>query len=298
MTRILPAFLALGLLVSAQQNPLGDRLRQRIPGAPITVSLYAKNLKTGATIGIGENDPVRTASTIKLPIMLSIFDAVARGKADFSEMLTVTKQDKVSGSGVIGTEISDGVKLPLRDVVNLMMVLSDNSATNMLIERFTADATNSYLDKLGIGTTRLMRKVRGDGNDLKSPSGFSAAGKLPENERFGLGRSTPKDMVTILEKLDRGEIVSPEASKQMLAIMSRCQDDTGVRRKLNGYTIANKTGALDALRSDVALVSGKSGLKIAIAITVDRMPIVNYTPENPGSILIANLAKLIVEGLE
>ena len=199
---------------------------------------------------------------------------------------------------MIGTEISDGVKLPLRDVVNLMMVLSDNSATNMLIERFTADATNAYLDKLGIRTTRLMRKVRGDGNDLKTPSGFSAAGKLPENERFGLGRSTPKDMVTILEKLDRGEIVSPEASKQMLAIMSRCQDDTGVRRKLNGYTIANKTGALDALRSDVALVSTKSGLKIAMAITVDGIPIVNYTPENPGSILIADLAKMIVEGLE
>ena len=186
--------------------------------------------------------------------MLSVFDAVARGKADWSEIADRHQQDKVSGSGVIGTEISDGVKLPIRDVVNLMMVLSDNSATNMLIERFTADATNAYLDKLGIPTTRLMRKVRGDGNNLKTPSGFSAAGKLPENERFGLGRSTPKDMVTILEKLDRGEIVSPEASKQMLAIMSRCQDETGVRRKLNGYTIANKTGTLDALRSDVAIV--------------------------------------------
>ncbi len=298
MKRVLLAFVALGCFASAQQNPLRDRLRQRIPGAPITVSLYAKNLNTGATVGIGENDPVRTASTIKLPIMLSVFDAVSRGKADLSEILTVNQQDKVSGSGVIGNEISDGVKLPLRDVVNLMMVLSDNSATNMLIGRFTADATNAYLDKLGIRTTRLMRKVRGDGSNLKTPSGFSAAGKLPENERFGLGRSTPKDMVTILEKLDRGEIVSPEASKQMLAIMSRCQDDTGVRRKLNGYTIANKTGTLDALRSDVALVSGKSGLKIAVAITVDGIPIVNYTPENPGSILIADLAKMIVEGLE
>src|SRR5947209_19980517 len=99
MKHVLLALFALGVLASAQQNPLRDRLRQRIPGAPITVALYAKNLTTGATVGIGESDPVRTASTIKLPIMLSIFDAVARGKADFSEMLTVTKGDKVSGSG-------------------------------------------------------------------------------------------------------------------------------------------------------------------------------------------------------
>ena len=184
--------MAFGVLASAQQNPLRDRLRQRIPGAPITVSLYAKNLKTGATVGIGENDPVRTASTIKLPIMLSVFDAVARGKADFSEMLTVTKEDKVSGSGVIGTEISDGVKLPMRDVVNLMMVLSDNSATNMLIERFTADATQRLSRQAGhpddtFDAQSPWRRQRSE-NTLRVsqlPESF------PKMSAFGLGRSTP-----------------------------------------------------------------------------------------------------------
>jgi beta-lactamase class A len=282
-------------LTAATDTQLLERLRATITSAPFRITLYAKNLDSGATVGIGENDPVRTASTIKLPIMLAVFDAVAQHKADWSEPLIVTRQEKVSGSGIIGTEISEGVKLPIRDVVNLMMVLSDNSATNMLIERFTADAANAYLDKLGIPTTRLMRKVRGDGNNLKSPSGFSAAGKLPENEKFGLGRSTPKDMVTILEKLEHGEIVSPEASRQMLAIMKRCQDETGVRRKLNGYTIANKTGSLDALRSDVAIIYAKSGKRILMAITAEGIPVIDYTPDNPGSIMIAEIAKLVVE---
>jgi beta-lactamase class A len=290
------AILALILAASAPAQQLSDALRARIAGFPGTVTLYARNLDTGASIGIRETDPVRTASTIKLPILCAVFDAVARGQAKWTEPLTVAAAEKVSGSGVIGTELSDGVQLPLSDVVHLMIVLSDNTATNMVLERFTADAVNAYLDKIGIRTTRSMRKVRGDGNQLKSPSGFSAAGKLPENEKYGLGVSTPRDMVTILEKLDRGEIVSPEASREIVAILKRCQDSNGIRRRLSDFTIANKTGSLDALRSDLGIVYTKTA-RIALAITVDGIPKPDWTPDNPGSLLIADLAKLIVDGL-
>jgi beta-lactamase class A len=296
----MPRALTLALfatLTAVAQNPTLEAIQKRIDSFPGTVSLYAKNLQTGKTVALRETDPVRTASTIKLPIMLTVFNAISQGKAKWTDTLTVSKEEKVTGSGIIGTELSDGVQLPIRDVLNLMMVLSDNTATNMLIERFTAEAVNTYLDKLELPTTRLMRKVRGDGNNLKSPSGWSAAGKLPENQKYGLGKSTPKDMVTLLEKLDRGETVSPDASKQMLAIMRRCQDDTGVRRKLNGYTIFNKTGALDALRSDIALVTAKSGAKVAMAITVEGIPQIDYTPENQGSLLIADIATILVDAL-
>ena len=81
------------------------------------------------------------------------------------------------------------------------------------------------------------------------------------------------------------------------AILKRCQDSTGIRRKLDpALVVANKTGALDALRSDVAIVYTKPG-PIAMAITVDGMPKPDWTPDNPGSILIADLAKMLVEGL-
>ncbi len=281
-------------VVTAQS--LQDALRARIADFPGAVSLYAKNLDTGATIGIRPTEPVRTASTIKLPIMLAVFDAVARGQAKWSEPLTVTAGEKVSGSGILGREISDGVQLPLSDVVHLMIVLSDNTATNMILERFTADAVNACLDKIGIKTTRALRKVRGDGNQLKSPSGWSAAGKLPENQKYGLGVSTPRDMVTILEKLEAGEIVSPEASREMLAILKRCQDETGIRRRFGDVKVANKTGALDALRSDLGIVYSKAG-RVAMSITVDGMPKTDYSPDNIGSLLIADLAKTIVDGL-
>lgn len=280
----------------ALPQTLKNSLAARIEGFDGKVTLYAKNLDTGATIGIGESDPVRTASTIKLPIMAATFDAVAQGKAKWTDPLIVTAAEKVSGSGIIGSELSDGIQLPLRDVLNLMIVLSDNTATNMILERITADAVNAYLDKIGLKTTRSMRKVRGDGNQLKSPSGWSAAGKLPENQKYGLGVSTPRDMVALLEKLENGELVSPEASQEMLAILRRCRDDSGIRRRIGNLKAANKTGSLDALRSDVGIIYAHTG-RIALAITVDELPNIDYTPDNPGAQLIADLAKLIVERL-
>src|SRR4029453_596954 len=89
-------------------QPLQDAVKARIAGFQGTGSLYAKNLDTGDSIGIRPTDPVRTASTIKLPIMLAVFDAVAKGKAKWTAPLAVPPTDKVSGSGVIGTELSDG----------------------------------------------------------------------------------------------------------------------------------------------------------------------------------------------
>jgi beta-lactamase class A len=294
MRRILLFAVVFVAAVSGQS--LQDSLKARIGGFSGTVTLYAKNLDTGVAVGIREADPVRTASTIKLPILLSVFDAVARGKARWTEQLTLTSSDKVSGSGILGSEISEGTQLCLRDVANLMMVLSDNTATNMVLERFSADAVNAYMDTIGIKTTRSMRKVRGDGIQLKSATGWSESGKLPENQKYGLGVSTPRDMVSILEKLERGEIVSADASKDIIAIMKRCRDDSGIRRRMGDLKIANKTGSLDALRSDVGIVYSKGG-RIAIAITVDGMPKSDYGPDNVGCLLIADLAKMLVDGL-
>jgi beta-lactamase class A len=102
-------------------------------------------------------------------------------------------------------------------------------------------------------------------------------------------------MVTILGKLERGELVSPEASREMIAVLKRCQDSTGIRRHMDA-PVANKTGTLDALRADVGIVYSKGG-RIAMAITVDGMPKTDYSPDNAGSLLISELAGMLVEGL-
>jgi beta-lactamase class A len=284
------AFLMLAGAGGAQ--PLGGQLRKRIAGFPGEVSLYAKNLDSGEAIGIRETEPVRTASTIKLAVMAALFDAVARGELQWSERLTITDAEKVAGAGVIESELSSGVQLPLEDVMHLMMALSDNTATNMILERFPADRVNAYLDRIGLGSTRSLRKILGK----NGPAGVSAAGKLEKNQKYGLGVSTPRDMVALVERMERGELVNAEASREMIAVMKRCQDTTCIRRPFGDLDVANKTGALDALRSDVGIVYSKTG-RIAMAITVDGIPQPDWGPDNPGSLLIADLAGMLVRGL-
>jgi beta-lactamase class A len=286
MTTLAPA--ALALLASASPTPaLEAAVRDAVASCRCEVRLFAKNLDTGAAFGLGADDPVRTASTIKLAVMVEAFDRVARGAACWEEPLTLTADSKVSGAGIL-PEFAPGLRLTLRDAVHLMIVLSDNTATNLVVDRLGADAVNERMDALGFPQTRLMRKVMGGGD--------SRAGLLPENKRFGLGRTTPREMVTLLERLERGQLVSKDASAEMIGILKRQQYRDGVGRTLVGVEIANKTGALDRLRSDVAIVYSERG-RIAMAITVDDLPEVVWNTENPGLLLLSRLSLALLDGL-
>lgn len=268
--------------------------RKQHPASDVWLS--ARNLDTGARFALGENVKVRTASTIKLPILCAAYQLAAQGRLSFDEKLTMRAEDVVSGSGVL-REFTPGAQFTVRDLLRLMIVVSDNTATNLILDRITADYVNECLDAWGLPATRSMRKVRGDGNQLKEPSGFSKAGLLEENKRFGLGSSTPAEMVSLLERLEKGEIVSPAASKEMIEILKRQQYKDGIGRRVDAVMpVASKSGALDALRSDVGIVYSPAG-RIAIAATVDGMSKIDYGPENAGNVLIADLTDLLLEGL-
>ncbi len=271
-----------------------DEFRKVQPGSQVWVC--AKNLNTGARIGVGENERVRTASTIKLPVLCAAYRLASEGKLAMDEMLTMKEEDKSSGSGII-REFDGGKQFSVRDLLHVMIVVSDNTATNLILDRIGADYVNGCMDHWGLPATRSMRKVRGDGTQLKNPSGFSKAGKMPENERFGIGSSTPGEMVALLEKVDRGQIVSAEASKEIVAILKRQQYKHGIGRHLDSkMPVASKSGSLDRLRSDVGIVY-PPGARIAIAATVDDLPQTDYSAENPGNLLIADLSDILVDGL-
>ena len=287
--RLLIALVAIATAFA--QTSLDQQVRAAVSGFTGTVGLYAKNLDTGQSFGLNEHERVRTASTIKLPIMMAVFDAVQRGRARFSSPVLLTKREMVNGSGVL-TELSPGDRLPLSDLVHLMIVVSDNTATNLVLARYSGDVVNAYLKKLGFEQTRSLRMILGQG----PPKGISAAGKISDNERFGIGVSTPREMVQLLEMLDRGAIVSPAASKEMIAILKRQQDRSGIARRLGEMPVANKTGALDHLRSDVGIVYSPRG-KIALAISCDDIPNIDWSPDNPALLLISQLTQILIEGL-
>lgn len=294
MARIL-VFLLTAAAVFSQT--LDDQVRAAIAGFEGTVKLCARNLDSGRSYELGADDPVRTASTIKLPVLAAVYQAVEAGQAQWTETLLLREEDKVSGSGVV-RELSAGLRLPLRDLAALMIVVSDNTATNLILDRFSADFVNAYLAKAGFAQTRSMRKILGDGRNLKAvATGHSVEGKKEDNRRWGIGRSSPREMVMLLEKLEKGEIVSKEASRGILAILKRQQYKDGIGRYYEGkLPVASKSGSLDALRSDAGIVYSPGG-RIAIAITVDNMPHVDYSAENAGNKLIGRLAALLVDGL-
>ena len=295
----LAATLTVVSLLTAAMLPaesLADRVRALTGPFKGTVALYAKNLRTGREFGLAADTRVRTASTIKLPILCALESLVATGRVKWNERIALEASDKVTGSGVLGS-LEDGTDLTIRNLAILMIIASDNTATNLITDRITADAVNEYLDSIGLTATRFNRKVRGDGSTLAEPSGWSRAGLLEENRKYGLGVSTPREMVRLLEMLEAGKIVTAAASKDILDILARQQVRDGIaRHAAEDLRVASKSGALDALRSDVGIVYSKGG-PIALAITVDDMPATDYSPDNAGNTLIWQLASLLTDEL-
>jgi len=267
---------------------LDARVRAEVAPFKGHVSLFARNIDTGDEYSFSGDERVPTASTIKIAVMIEAFARVTEGRAKWTDDLVLTKAARYGGSGIL-PELGDGLRLTLQDCVPSMMVPSDNTATNMVLDYLSTDAVNARMNSLGFKQTRIMRRVGGGGE--------STDGKQPDNKRFGLGATTPHEMVQILEKLSRGEIVSSAASKEMLDLMKREQVRYAIGRDIPGVPMASKYGALDHLRSCVALVYAKHG-KIAIAITVNDMPDVNWSVDNPGYLLMSRLSSILIDGLE
>ncbi|HWP55404.1 MAG TPA: serine hydrolase [Pyrinomonadaceae bacterium] len=298
MKTIFPLFVVLvALLIGADpsiaqvakqgNSSLDSRLRAEIDPFKGKVFLFAQNLETGQTYSFNGDERVRTASTIKIAVMIEVFARVADGRAKWTDELVLTQAARYAGSGIL-PELSDGLRLTLRDCVRLMMTLSDNTATNMVLDYLSTDAVNERMESLGFKHTRIMRRV-GSGGESK-------AGKEPDNKRFGLGATTPHEMVEIMAKLEGGEIVNKEASKEMIDLMKREQARYAIGRSTPDVPMASKYGALDALRSCVAILYTKRG-KIAMAITVDEMPQSHWSVDNPAYLLMSRLSLLLADGL-
>src|SRR6266481_3271665 len=189
---VLAANLAAAQISAPQATPLDTLVRAEIVPFKGKVFLFAKNLDTGVSYSLNGDERVRTASTIKVAVMIEAFTRVAEGRAKWTDELVLTKAARYGGSGVL-PELADGLRLTLRDCVNLMMVVSDNTATNMVLDYLTTDAVNARMNSLGLKQIRILRRV-GSGGESK-------AGKEPDNKRFGLGVATAREMVLLLEKL-------------------------------------------------------------------------------------------------
>ncbi|MEP6778026.1 MAG: serine hydrolase [Chthoniobacterales bacterium] len=274
-------------LVENGSGALDARVHHELEGFKGKVCLYAKNLDTGATYSLNGEERVRTASTIKAAIMVEAFARVAEERSKWTDEIILTKEKKQPDGGVL-QEFADNTRLTLRDAVNLMIVLSDNTAANLVIDTVTTDAVNARMDSLGLPKTRSLGKIGG--------GAYSKARLDPVNQGKGIGVTTPHEMVALLEKLERGEVINPAASAEMIALLKREQFHEGITRGLKNVEAATKCGSLDALRADIGVIYSPRG-RIAMAIYCDDMPEIDYTLDNPALLLMSRLSTILIEGL-
>jgi len=275
-----------------QAEGLATKVESIAKEAGGTVSLYALNLKSKKSYGIREDSPCRTASTIKLPILAAVHAEVKAGRLAWDEKLVLGPKSRTGGAGIL-PELGDGLALTLKDAARLMMVLSDNTATNMILDRVGTDRVNGHLEDWGFKVTRSMRKI--------GAGGESKAFHAPDNKRadgstYGIGRSTAREMVELLARLDSGTLVSPEDSKEMLALMGRQQGRDGLARGDMKVRVAAKAGALDRLRSEVGILRTPKAT-VAMAITFDDLPESNWSVDNKALVAIGRLSQALLEGL-
>jgi len=267
---------------------LDEKIQVALAGFQGKTWIYAKNLDTGKDYALRADEQTRTASTIKLAIMAETFHQVTQGKVKWGDEIVLTKEKKQGGSGIL-FEFSDNTKLDLKSALHLMIVVSDNTATNLVLDEVGADNVNDFMDSLGLTDIKSMRKIGGGGE--------SKAYADPRNKLFGLGRSSPRQIVKLLEMMDNGQLVSKDASAEMISILKRQQFKDGIGRGVpDTIPVASKSGALDRLRADTGIIYTRRG-RIAMAITLDDLRVVAYDQENPGLAMLWKLSQVLQDGL-
>jgi len=192
-----------------------------------------------------EDELFPSASVIKLPLVMTLYADAARSLVDLDERVGVG--ERVDGSGVL-RHMRDVDRLSLRDLAMLAIIVSDNTATNRLIERIGIERVGERLREWGCPKTRLSRKMYD----------FEAATRGHENVM------TPRETVSLLLRLQRGECEDRATSDAVLAVLEQCQDRTMLLRYLPyGAKAPHKTGTLDESRNDAAIVPGDRPIIVA-----------------------------------
>lgn len=226
------------------------------------MGVFAKNLTTGETIAIRADERFPTASVIKLAVLVETYQQIADGKLKLTDTIVLRERDKV-GIGDSGTlnELHDGTELTVQDLLNLMVVVSDNTATNLLVARIGTAAANGRMEAYGLRNTKIFRPTFRDGRP----------DCCPELEHtFGLGMATPREAAMLMELIATGRAVNAEASRQMFAILRRQQDTNMIPRRLpagSGVVVANKTGTDDEKQPDASGLKGHIHNDVAIVKT-------------------------------
>jgi beta-lactamase class A len=213
------------------------------------------DLSTGQKYLFHADEVLPTASSIKIAILAEFYRQVQQGKLKFTDLYILQQADLVGGSGIAEALTPGVTRLTLRDVAALMISVSDNSATNIIIDRIGMENVNALLDSLGLTHTRLRRKMM----DLK------AAAEGRENI------ATPRELMTLLEDLYRGKVLNKAMTEDFFKLLSIHKESYIPRELPEDVRVANKPGELEGVRNDSGIVfTGNRPYVISVMTTYLR----------------------------
>ncbi|HVH31551.1 MAG TPA: serine hydrolase [bacterium] len=251
------------------------------------LGVWSHSLVNGETIEWNAEDVFPSASTIKLPILYEVYRQAGERRFRLTDTRTVDTPDVVQGSGIL-KELTPGVTLSIRDMATLMIVVSDNTAANLLIDLVGVDAVNHAMKTLGLHATVLGHKFF-----------LASAGAVPNS-------SSPADLGRLLVQIGRHQVLTPAACDEMLRILRRQHYTDHITRKIVDYdgfleagvepvvTVASKSGAIRGTRNDVALVERRDSRYVIAMMTRDCADRRFYV-DNEAAVLLANVSALIDE---
>jgi len=203
-----------------------------------TMGVAILDLNSGQKFLLHADDVFAQASSIKITVLLELYRQAQQGKLRLTDLYTVQQSDLVQDSDIMNGLTPGVTKITLRDLATMMVAVSDNSATNVLIDRVGMENVNALLDSLGLPHTRLRRKMM----DVK------AASEGRENI------STPREMMTLLEAVYRGKVLNKEMTDDFFKMLSTHKDSWIPRELPDDVKSANKPGALEGVRNDSGVV--------------------------------------------
>jgi len=229
-----------------KREVLWQKLQEEVRGVDRNLdgvmAVAIKDLTSGETFFIHGDEIMPQASSIKIAVLADLYLQAQQGKLKLSDEYVVRKEDLVSGSDIMLGLTPGATRLTLRDLATMMVAVSDNSATNVLIARVGMENVNAMLDSLGLHATRLRRQMM----DLK------AAGEGRENV------STPREMMTLLETIYRGKLLNKDMTADFLKMLSTHKESSMLQGLPDDAVAANKPGELEAVRNDSGIILVKN----------------------------------------
>jgi len=245
------------------------------------VGYAVHNLDTGERLARRGDETFSTASLIKVSVLVTVFDLVEQGQLSLDDPLTLLKIDKVPGSGNLQF-MHDGATLTVRDAAWLMSTTSDNTATNLLLDRILIRRVWEKMEKLGLMHTKVHSKVY-----LRM-----ASVAMDSSVKYGLGVTTPNEMAHLFALLADGKAVSPKADSTMLDILAHNEDFASMQRYVEGLTVPHKTGATDQVRTECALFPLQS--RVAACVLTKENVDQRWLIDNEAQLTLATMGRAIV----